>query len=388
MRITKYANLSRFLALTWTAVIAMNFLTPLVPATAASKAQNEWATTHKIVYVGITPKDQPNMWTEDKVDTTSATSDGAMLNFAKETVANAITFWKQNSRGKMKFTTSKFFIGKAGTAIEHCSSSADIKAGMKIAGLKSIPIGTHIVVLNIYDSCGYAGLGAFGGNSVNLRSGSSTVLIHELGHNFGYYHSSAMYCGKSDYTKFNATNCSVDEYGDFRDLMGNDEWCPNTTLSATQRATIFHTPLAKTLKIDAETIVDESRLTTDRIVYEFAYKSNWYFFEYFVPSRENRCMSVSSLLYKPQIQVRMIGPAWTTAQGNSVGPILLTRNGSDLSTGEPELDSDGEPILPPFYGTTMTGFQAGEKFQLPGAPYVLTVKSTETTTAVFTLTKK
>ena len=170
--------------------------------------------------------------------------------------------------------------------------------------------------------------------------------------------------------------------------MGNDEWCPNTTLSATQRATIFHTPLAKTLKIGADTTVDESRLTTDNIVYEFGYKGNWYFFEYFVPSRENSCMSVSSMLYEPQLQVRMIGPAWTTAKGSVVGPILLTRNGSDLFTGEPELDSDGEPILPPLYGKTLTGFQAGEKFQLPGAPYVLTVKSTETTTAVFTLTKK
>lgn len=51
------------------------------------------------------------------------------------------------------------------------------------------------------------------------------------------------------------------------------------------------------------------------------------------------------------------------------------------------LDSDGEPILPALFGTTLTGFQAGEVFKLPGAPYTLTVKSTGETSAVFTLTK-
>jgi hypothetical protein len=195
-----------------------------------------------------------------------------------------------------------------------------------------------------------------------------------------------MYCKGSDYTKFNAANCFVEEYGDFRDLMGNDDWCPNTTLSATQRATIFHTPLAKTIKIGADTIVDESRLTTDKIVYELSYKGNWYFFEYYVPSKD-RCMTFTSLLYKPQIQVRMIGPAWTTDQGNAVGPILITRSGKDFPPAEPVLNEDGEPTLPSLLGTSLTGFQAGEVFKLPGAPYVLTVKSTDATSAVITVTK-
>ena len=368
------------------ALISLVLLAPLMPATAAPKAQNEWTTTHKIVYVGLTPKDQPNFWTENQVDTSTATSDSEMLSFAKKSVANAITFWKQNSQGKMKFTTSKFFIGKAGTAIVRCSPNADIKAGMKIAGLKTIPIGTHIVVVNIYDSCGYAGLGSQEGNAINLRSFGTTTLIHELGHNFGYRHSSAMFCKGSDYTTFNSTNCSVEEYGDFRDLMGNDEWCPGTTLSATQRATIFRTPLAKTLKIGVDISVDESKQATDNILYQFSYKGTWYFFEYYIPGID-RCMTFTHLLDKPQLQLRMIGPAWTTAQGNAVGPVLIARRGSDLPAGEPVLDEDGEPILPPLYGKSLTGFQAGEVFKLPGTPYTLTVKSTGEISAVFTVTK-
>ena len=56
----------------------------IVPATAAPKAQNQWAMTHKIVYVALTPEDRPDFWTENQVDTMTATSDGEMLSFAKE----------------------------------------------------------------------------------------------------------------------------------------------------------------------------------------------------------------------------------------------------------------------------------------------------------------
>ena len=153
--------------------------------------------------------------------------------------------------------------------------------------------------------------------------------------------------------------------------------CLNATLSATQRATIFQTPLLKSLKIGVDVIVDESQMTTDNIVYEFNYKGNRYFFEYY--------FFASNL--QPQVQVRMVGPAWTIAQGNILGPILITRNVADLPAREPVLDSDGEPILPALFGTTLTGFQAGEVFKLPGAPYTLTVKSTGETSAVFTITK-
>ena len=366
-------------------LIALALLLPLAPATAAKKAQNQWATTHKIVYVALTPEDRPDFWTENQVDTMTATSDGEMLSFAKETVKNAITFWKQNSRGKMKFTTSKFFVGEPGTAIKRCSPFADINTGMKIAGLKKIPIGTHLVVVNIYDSCGYAGLASQGGNDINLRSFGTTTLIHELGHNFNFYHSSTIYCENSDYTKFNATNCSVEEYGDFRDLMGNDDWCPDATLSATQRATTFSTPKAKDIKIGIDTTVDESKMITDNLVYQFNYKGNRYFFEYYIPGEE-RCLAFDSFLTKPQIQVRMVGPAWAKAQGID-GLMLIERSGSDLPAGEIVLDEDGEPIPSPLAGTSLTGFLEGEKFQLPGAPYVLTVKSTGATSAVFTVTK-
>jgi len=363
------------------AVLTFVLLATFVPAATAAKLQNNWSTTQKIVYVGLTPKDQPNFWTEEQLDTTTETSQASMLSYAKGTVTDAIAFWKQSSRGKMKFGASKFFIGAAGTAVKHCNSNADRKIAMKIAGLKSIPIGTHLVTVNIYDSCGYAGLGRQGGDSLSLVSFGTTTLIHELGHNFNFYHSSSLFCEKSDYTKFNSTNCSVEEYGDFRDLMGRDDWCPGATLSATQRATIFSTPQAKDLKVGVDSTVDESRLTTDNLVYQFNYKGIWYFFEYYIPGEE-RCMFITNYLYKPQIQVRMAGLTWAKDKGNAIGPMLIERRDSDLPVSVVNLDPDALASE-----WTLTGFLEGEKFQLPGAPYVLTVKSTGASSAVFTLTK-
>ena len=363
------------------AIVSVALIVSFMPAAMAAKAQNSWSTTQRIVYVGLTPSDQPDFWTASGGETTTATVEGEMLSYAKSTVVDAIAFWKQASRGKMKFGSSKFFIGKPGTAVKHCNSSADRKTGMKIAGLKTIPIGTHLVTVNINDSCGYAGLGEQGGNSLSLRSFSTTTLIHELGHNFNFYHSSTIYCDKSDFTKFNKTNCSVEEYGDFRDLMGNDDWCTDTTLSATNRATVFATPKAKDVKIGVDTTVDESRLITDNIVYQFNYKGNWYFFEYYIPGEE-RCIAFKSFLDKPQIQVRMVGPAWAKAKGNAVGPMLIQRRDSDLPTSVVKQDPDTFPVR-----WILTGFLEGEEFQLPGAPYVLTVKSTGTTSAVFSVRK-
>ena len=372
-------RMKRILVVITAVALTVSFM-PIAPA---ATPKINWSTTHKIIYVGLTPADQSDFWTAYDGETTTGITEGEMTSNARGTVAEAIKYWKQASRGKMKFGAPKFFFGKPGTAVKHCNFNADTKTAMKIAGLKSIPTGTHLIAVNIYDSCGYAGLGEQGGGSINLKSFGSTTLIHELGHNFNFYHSSNIYCDNSDYTKFNATNCSVNEYGDFRDLMGSDDWCPSATLSATQRATTFFTPKAKNLTIGADTTVDESRLTSDNIVYQFLYKGNFYFFEYYIPGEE-RCISINTFLDKPQIQVRMIGPAWTRPKGKIVGPMLIHRHDDDFPTSVVDLNPDPEAEPSDWI---LTGFLEGEKFQLPGAPYVLTVKSTGMTSAVITLTK-
>ena len=65
-------------------------------------------------------------------------------------------------------------------------------------------------------ACGWGGLGTVGGNpSRSWINGSYTLKVvgHELGHNFGDYHSNSQPC--------DASGCSVVEYGDDHDIMGN-----------------------------------------------------------------------------------------------------------------------------------------------------------------------
>jgi hypothetical protein len=77
------------------ALVIVALLASLVPAASAAQLQNNWSTTQKIVYVGLTPKEEPDFWTAYEGETTTAVTEGDMLSYAKDTVADAITFWKQ-----------------------------------------------------------------------------------------------------------------------------------------------------------------------------------------------------------------------------------------------------------------------------------------------------
>ena len=126
-------------------ITAVALTVSIMPIATAATPKINWSTTHKIVYVGLTPADQSDFWTAYDGETTTGITEGEMTSNARSTVADAIKSWKQASRGKMKFGATKFFFGKPGTAVKHCNFNADTKTAMKIAGLKSIPTGTHLV---------------------------------------------------------------------------------------------------------------------------------------------------------------------------------------------------------------------------------------------------
>ena len=79
------------------------------------------------------------------------------------------------------------------------------------------------------NTCTWWGLGSVGGNPsqawVNTKWGFTLPVIgHEMGHNFGLYHSHSLDCGAASIA---ATGCSASEYGDIFDMMGSSSTTPH-----------------------------------------------------------------------------------------------------------------------------------------------------------------
>jgi hypothetical protein len=72
------------------------------------------------------------------------------------------------------------------------------------------------------NACSWWGLGTVGGNPsqawIHTRYGLTVAVVgHEMGHNFGLYHSHSMDCGTAQIA---SSGCTTSDYGDIFDIMG------------------------------------------------------------------------------------------------------------------------------------------------------------------------
>lgn len=77
----------------------------------------------------------------------------------------------------------------------------------------------HMVYAFPQNACTWQGRGSVGGSPSQAWVNEwfeLGIVGHELGHNFGLYHSRSMDCGDASV----GTNCTISEYGDMFDLMG------------------------------------------------------------------------------------------------------------------------------------------------------------------------
>jgi M6 family metalloprotease-like protein len=99
------------------------------------------------------------------------------------------------------------------TAIANYASQAATAAGANLSAYD------HLVYAFPQNACSWQGRGSVGGSPSQAWVNEwfeLGIVGHELGHNFGLYHSRSMDCGASSM----ASNCTVSEYGDLFDLMG------------------------------------------------------------------------------------------------------------------------------------------------------------------------
>jgi hypothetical protein len=119
-----------------------------------------------------------------------------------------------------KATCDTDFIQTQGTAAAKAAgySSTQLNPTMVTAG--STGPANHVVFVftSTGFQCGWAGLAYIGyGLAFVNQTSSISVIGHELGHTFGLYHAGSLRCGSQSI----GGTCSVAEYGDPYDIMGN-----------------------------------------------------------------------------------------------------------------------------------------------------------------------
>jgi len=99
------------------------------------------------------------------------------------------------------------------TAIANYAQQAAANAGANLNAYD------HMVYAFPQNACTWQGRGSVGGSPSQAWVNEwfeLGIVGHELGHNFGLYHSRSMDCGDTSI----GTNCTMSEYGDMFDLMG------------------------------------------------------------------------------------------------------------------------------------------------------------------------
>lgn len=115
-----------------------------------------------------------------------------------------------------------FTIASTTTACDYSTIASQAKQAATNAGYVLSNYNRYVYAFPT-NGCSWWGLGSVGGNPsqawVHAKWGFSLAVVgHEMGHNFGLYHSHSLDCGTAVIA---ASGCTASEYGDVFDIMGN-----------------------------------------------------------------------------------------------------------------------------------------------------------------------
>ena len=121
-----------------------------------------------------------------------------------------------------------FTIAATSTTCDYSAIATQAKQAATAAGYALSSYNRYVYVFPS-NTCTWWGLGSIGGNPsqawIHAKWGFTLPVIgHEMGHNFGLYHSHSLDCGS---VVVAATGCTASEYGDIFDMMGSSNTTPH-----------------------------------------------------------------------------------------------------------------------------------------------------------------
>lgn len=153
-------------------------------------------------------------------------SDEATQPYTKSSAQSVVftttnNFDLENSYGQTWLTGDVFgwyTISLSSTVCDYATLASQANSAASTAGV-NLSNYSHYVYAFPQNACGWWGLGSVGGNPSQAWINGNLqlqVVAHEMGHNFGLYHSHSLDCGSVTL----GGTCIADEYGDTLDNMG------------------------------------------------------------------------------------------------------------------------------------------------------------------------
>lgn len=190
-------------------------ITPLksdrLQAAAATALPNTFGEQKVLVLLVNFQDDQRQPFTVDQVNNLilNPSNDSSVTNFYRENSYQQ-TWLTGDVRGYFTLPINSGDCG--GSQISLYAKRAATDAGINLSAYNK-----YMYFFPTMPACSYGGRGTIGGNETWINGYLHLGTIsHELGHNFGLYHSRAMECG----TSVLGNNCTTIEYGSNIDAMG------------------------------------------------------------------------------------------------------------------------------------------------------------------------
>ena len=191
----------------------------------ASAQVSPLAGARKVAVILYTlPGDSGHSWTTEQARSRVFTATNSVSAFYKEESYGQISL-----TGKLRADGDVFGpFGLAGSpggcsfeTWDHEADEAAADAGIDLSGYQ------HIVYIFPYKSaCSWGGIADVGGSRISINGNSfgvtpTATIAHELGHNFGLNHAGSWTCTSGGVRVQISDTCTIAEYGDPFDTMGN-----------------------------------------------------------------------------------------------------------------------------------------------------------------------